>query len=1083
MKRSANSRKWPRSFLIVLILLFANSVSRAEHLPVRVFTSADGLGSSFVNDLMRDSRNFLWFCTRDGLSRFDGSRFVTYQLGEKNTPGIEQILETSKGIYWIGTTEGLYRFDPNAPPAFQPSKNAERPLLNAEFVSPERGHLYEDRNGNLWFTNEARYRLEANGGQVSFQKVELNLPENQNVSLVINNIFEGPDGSVWFGTSRGLVRRLSNNREIFYSLNGRHDASYSGLIDRGGRLWLTRSSGVYVMMPQSSAELSEGATTLRNFDAQVQTPPAGKIALPEKSGEIFKYTSVPGFVGSTPDFLYQTADNHIWISTANGPVEFDGQAFHSLTAAQGFPETSGHMVEDSGGNIWISGGNGLARLDREGLTTYDAADGMSDPNPVVINETRDGQIYVASTSFLLSLFDGRKFRTIRPRVAPDAKPLWTSNTVFQDSSGEWWALTSEMLYRFAAGDFDSLARQKPLATYTHRDGLKADAAFHMFEDSEHNLWVSVRPIPGEGGLSRWNRATEKFFTFSEAEGFPSGKSPSSFAEDREGNLWFGFYEGGLVRYQHGRFTEFSTADGLPAGLITALHLDQSGRLWLASSSGGLGRIDDLTAAHLKVTHYTSENGLATNNVRSITEDLYGNIYAGTVRGVDRLSADGKYVKHYSINDGLPGDFISSAFRDRTGAIWFGAARGLARLVPKQDRQATAPPIWLSALTIAGERRPVPELGSTAISKFELSHNQNNLQIDFFGVDFTSAGALRYQYMLEGADGDWSNPTSERRVSYARLSPGTYRFLVRALNADGVVSSVPASISFKILVPTWQRWWFIALVALFSLGGLVLLASYRAARVRERKLGEEALLRSREERLVELERVRKRIASDLHDDLGSSLTQISLLSEVVQQQLADKDSAVTKPLEMIATSSRELVDAMSDIVWAINPQKDHLSDLAQRMRALASDLLMAAQIEFRFTGPSGGADIPLGANLRREVFLVFKESVNNIVRHSAASEAQIDFSLNQDELFLRVNDNGKGFDPAEENDGHGLVSMRMRSNDMGAQLEVLSARKHGTTITLRVPVRDPVSDLQFVQKASGRLRSITGPLRRRVSGKQ
>src|SRR6185295_3033098 len=152
-------------------------------------------------------------------------------------------------------------------------------------------------------------------------------------------------------------------------------------------------------------------------------------------------------------------------------------------------------------------------------------------------------------------------------------------------------------------------------------------------------------------------------------------------------------------------------------------------------------------------------------------------------------------------------------------------------------------------------------------------------------------------------------------------------------------AVPASFRFKILLPIWQRWWFISLAALFLLGGLVLLGSYRAAQVRERKQSEDALLRSREERLVELERVRKRIASDLHDDLGSSLTQISLLSEVVQQQLAQKDSAVTKPLEMIATSSRELVDAMSDIVWAINPQKDHLSDLSQRMRALASDMLM------------------------------------------------------------------------------------------------------------------------------------------------
>ena len=1006
----------------VFALLCSTAIARAEHLPVRIFTSADGLGSSFVNDLMRDSRDFLWFCTRDGLSRFDGSRFVTYQLGEKNSPGIEQVLETSKGIYWIGTTDGLYRFDPSAPAAVHASKNPERPMLNAEFVSNDRGHLYEDRSGNLWFANEALYLLSAEGSKVSFQKVDLALPEDRSANLVINNIFGAPDGSVWFVTSWGPVRRLPDGRNVYYSID-RNDNPYSGLVDHAGRLWLALSSGIYIIMPEAPADAGPKPLTVRKMNAQGPTPASSLVTLPQKAGEVFKYTTVRGFVGTAPNFLYETSDNHIWISTANGPVEFDGQTFNPHTAAQGFLEAGGRMLEDSGGNLWMSSANGLTRLDRAGMTTYDAADGISDPNPVLINETREGKLYLATSKFLISQFDGTVFHTVHPQVSPDARCAWTANPVFQDSSGEWWVLTNEMLYRFAAAaNFESLARQKPLATYTHRDGLKADAIFHMFEDSKHDLWVSVRPITGgQGGLSRWNRATEKFYTFSEAEGFPSGKSPSAFAEDRSGNLWFGFYEGGMVRYANGRFSEITVADGVPDGLVTALYLDKSGRLWLSSSSGGLGRIDDLNAPRVKIEHFTTDDGLATNNVRSITEDLDGNLYAGTVRGVDRLSPDGKRIKHYSTSDGLPGDFISAAFRDRSGALWFGASNGLSRLLPRPDRQSNGPPVWLGGLTIAGEQRAVPDLGGTELSHLELSHNQNNLQIDFFGVEFTSAGALRYQYMLEGADRDWSTPTGERRVSYGRLSPGTYRFLVRALNADGVVSKTPASISFKILPPIWQRWWFIAAAALLLLSGLALLVNYRATQVRERQQGEEALMRSREERLVELERVRKRIASDLHDELGSSLTQISLLSEVVQQQLAQKEAAVTRPLELIATSSRELVDAMSDIVWAINPQKDHLSDLAQRMRSLASDMLMASQIEFRFTGPTV-SDFPLGANLRREVFLIFKESVNNIVKHSGATEAQIDFSVNQDELFLRVNDNGRGFDTAEESDGHGLVSI-------------------------------------------------------------
>jgi PAS domain S-box-containing protein len=224
-------------------------------------------------------------------------------------------------------------------------------------------------------------------------------------------------------------------------------------------------------------------------------------------------------------------------------------------------------------------------------------------------------------------------------------------------------------------------------------------------------------------------------------------------------------------------------------------------------------------------------------------------------------------------------------------------------------------------------------------------------------------------------------------------------------------------------------------------------------ITERKRAEEVLRRTREERLLELELVRKRIASDLHDDIGSSLTQISLLSEVVTRSVGKEDSPLRQPLSMIASSSRELVDAMSDIVWAINPQKDHLSDLTQRMRSLASEVFTTSDVKFRFSAPVVEGDIRLGASIRREVFLIFKESLNNLVKHSGCREAEIEFHLSADALYLRVSDNGKGFDLAQDNDGHGLASMRERSRAMGGTLEMASADREGTTMTLRVPFND------------------------------
>src|SRR5206468_84902 len=195
------------------------------------------------------------------------------------------------------------------------------------------------------------------------------------------------------------------------------------------------------------------------------------------------------------------------------------------------------------------------------------------------------------------------------------------------------------------------------------------------------------------------------------------------------------------------------------------------------------------------------------------------------------------------------------------------------------------------------------------------------------------------------------------------------------------------------------------------------------------------------------------ATDLHDDVGSSLTRISLLSEVVRRQVRGLDASAGDTLSSIAGLSRELVDSMSDIVWAINPSKDHLSDLSQRMRHFVSDVCTARQIEFRFRTPAPERDIIVGANVRREVFLLFKEAVNNMVRHSGCSEAELEFCVDEPGLVLRVGDNGHGFDAAAAADGHGLRSMRERTEALGGHLDVVSQPGRGTLLTFTIPLRD------------------------------
>ena len=1058
---------------VVLCLLggfvFAPAVP-AERLPVKIYTSADGLGSSFIDYLMRDSRGFMWFCTRDGLSRFDGSRFITYSIGDKDAPpGIEGITETRGGVYWLTTTGGLYRFKADA--ASHPNQTiGGRPLLNAEFITKSRGSILEDRAGNLWYLANDLYRVHEQSGKVEFQEARLNLPVNPNRPQATYEMREADDGCFWISTDSGLVRRLPDGRIILYQHETKSRLGLVSMIaDRGGRIWVVWGNDLFVIKPPplESLPVFDRFTTQRLTPTSISSIEGDRaIVFPEKPGEVLRLTGLP--VSAPVKRFYQTTDGHIWLTASDTLGEFDGRLFHAHGTAEGLPIGMDTMCDDATGNLWIAGRTGLARLDRRGLTSYGKADGMNSDNVEVINEGADGTLYFANGDFYLSRFHGKQFQSVRPQVAKEARARWNSRYAFLSSANEWWILTAQKVYRFAASNL-----RRPLATYDSQMGLRADDAFQVFEDSRGDIWLSQRPPnPENNDLCRLKRGENVFYSFSEGEGLPAGNAAESFAEDKQGNLWFGFYDGGLVRFANNRFTELTAADGLPSGVITDLLVDRKGRLWLTSSFGGVRRIDNPGAAKPTFVSFTTDQGLSSNNTRTITEDKLGNVYVGTVRGVDRISPETNRVKHYSVSDGLAGDFVVDSHCDRSGILWFATTNGLSRLVPTADEDYAPPTVWLGGLRIAGEEQAVSELGDAEIQKGDLSYTRNNLQIDFFGLDFRAGETLRYQFMLAGADSNWSAPTEQRTVTYANLQPGRYRFLVRAVNADGIASARPAIFSFRILPPIWLRWWFLVLATFMALAILYLLYRYRMARLREvnaalgdAKRAEENLGKAREERLAELERVRKRIASDLHDEIGSSLTQISLLSEVVQQRIDGEDLTVTAPLATIATSSRELVDSMSDIVWAINPKKDHLSDLVQRMRGLASEVFTACDVKFRFQAPAANHNLPLGANLRREVFLTYKESINNIVKHSCCTEADVELRLDADRLVLKVSDNGKGFEAAQESEGHGLISMRDRAQQMGGTLEMMSAAGQGTTIVLQVPFRDVSSDFGFVARKS------------------
>jgi signal transduction histidine kinase/ligand-binding sensor domain-containing protein len=1047
--------------LACLVSLSFFASIKAERLPVKIYTSADGLGSSFVDSVYRDSRGFIWACTRDGLSRFDGARFVNYQIGEKNSPpGIENIFETRNGKYLISTTGGTFLFNPDS----VSSNDSVIPHLKAERISPIRGRFIEDDKGNVWMGETAIFQLVEENGKVEFRQTDWGIPPQPREFLAY--FFDrSVDGSIWVYTSWGLVRRLPNERIVVYHISRpmyEGGGAYSLLADKNGYIWLAVLDEVYLIKPEpieSFADAGKVTVKMLNPTSVIEIKPKENVPMPEKSGEVFQYTNPEHISKYTSRRFFQTSDGTVWITAVDTLLKFEKGILHAHGKEQGLPNSMALMAEDEAGNLWIGGYNGLARLDRHGIVTYGVSDGAAASQFYAINESIGGTLYFANGTKNITHFDGEKFQTASLAIPPNPTHAWTSRHSLIDSSGDFWFLTNGKLYRFSGvKDFSELKGKPPAKIYTSADGLKSDRMFQIFEDKYGDIWVSTRGVTAElNGLARLKKGEDKFRAFTEAEDFPAKVSASSFAEDKSGHLWVSFYEGGLARFNGEKFEVVSDKENYPAaGLISDLHLDKQGRLWFSTATNGLFRIDNPGEENLSYFSMTTENGLTSNNIRTITEDRFGRIYIGTARGIDRISPDTGQIKHYSVNDGLATDFVIDSHCDRHGNLWFATNNGLSRLVPLPEGKIYSPRIFIGSLRIAGEQEDVSELGSTKIEKGELEPTQNNLQIEFFGLDFRAGENLRYQYKLEGADTDWSPPTELRTVTFANLSPETYRFLVRAVNSEGIVSENPAVVSFKILPPIYARWWFIALCLLAV--GFVITAFYRSrlTHLEQARRAEENLRKSKEERLAELEKVRSRIATDLHDDIGASLTQIAVLSEVAQAQ--SKGNGATEPLTKISAVSNELVGTMSDIVWSINPAKDHLSDLTQRMRRFASDVLAARGIAFHFVVPDANEEIKVNTNVRREVFLIFKESINNIAKHSAATQAEIELSVLKTDLRLKITDNGKGFDPEKISEnakfstgGNGVLSIQRRAREMGGELQLISAAGNGTTVNLCLPL--------------------------------
>ena len=977
--------------------LLALAALHAERLPVKTYTSSDGLAHDVVYRITQDRRGFLWICTEEGLSRFDGYEFKNYTAAEGlPRDAVTDLLETRHGEYWVATAEGLYRFDPAG----------GRKFTRIDPV-PSRV-LLEDRSGKIWCgTRRGLYQLV----EGALHEIEIGLPRTSADSAAVRVLLEDRRGNLWIGGASGLYRRLPDGRVDHYTeQHGLPKPAIMGLAeDREGRVWATTYQG--------------GVTRL--------------VAEPDPARSIAAWThAAPGIHA-----LFRASDGRLWAGGWSGAFQEivtqagrEDATIRNYTQAAGGLHDVGSIGEDRNGDLWVATGNGAVRVARDGFTTFAEEDGLALPTNGGLFTDRAGEIcghFAARKGIVLACYDGQRFLPLWRDLpaAVNRFPGWGPNRVLQDRYGEWWIGTARGLYRFAkAGEMS------PRTVYTTRDGLSADHIFGLHEDSRGDLWIAV--AESARGLCRWTRATGKFDCFSIADGGDAVKGNLIFSmtEDKAGALWIGRYYGGIARYRDGRFTFFPGGPQLPQGMITRIYCDRAGRIWIATSAGGVLRVDDPSADRVQFKPYKAADGLPTDSINDVIEDTLGRIYLATDRGVCRLDpATGRIKRYTNPESGLPENQVRHAARDAHGALWFATLSGVARLIPSPDRAIAPPSVVIAGLRIAGRPHAIPELGEAALAGIVAEPQQNQFQIDFAGLGAAAGERLRYRYRLEGAGDNWSAPSEQRSVTLAGLAPGSYRFEVQALGADGVISPVPAILDFTIRPPLWRRWYFV----LFA-GTTILVLAY-------------GLHRYRVARLIELERVRTRIATDLHDDIGSSLSQVAILSEVAREQIRSGSTAAVETAGEIAETARSMVDSMSDIVWSIDPRRDDLGSLTQRVRKFASGVFDGKSIAWSFEASDELSRLKLTPEQRRQIYLVLKEAVNNAARHAAAGAVTLRIGVTGHELQAQVSDNGRGFVTGNGHQGYGLESMRARVAQMNGRIEIRSTPGHGTEISLRVPL--------------------------------
>ncbi len=1018
------------SFLIPVIILtitslpyFVNSQTyNFDHLGLN-----DGLSQITVNTIFQDSYGYLWFGTQDGLNQYDGYQFKTYKSEPNNENSLSHnwiwdIFEDSNKNLWVSTWSGLNKINPDKSRITKYYTKANR-----------RGSIRGDRPVSVQESSDGKIWIGTWGGGLNVYNPESDsfLCYSNAIQKTgdlpgdfIRKIYLDTQNNLWIGTWAGLWKaRITDSEKIEFNYIDirpgipRENIKITTITeDQGGNIWFG-SLGLGVFRHSANKEniknyTRDNSALISDQISSIIKDASGNLWIGTVSNGIsllnlqnnqFSFinhdSENPGSLqGNNINSMFMDKSGLIWIG-AKGISIFNssqnkfnfhydftsvGREFNSISDVSA-------LAQDSTGRIWVgTDGKGLFCLRKGDSNSNDTwikevLDSLKRLNIGAISIDNNNNLWIGSRGnglIKLSLNQRKITNILSHDKNPDSYGLnFINGLVFIPPSSIWIATYDQGLIEY---DIQKRKYEKLYHQQDNSTSFPANYLLRIYRDQMNKLWICT----WGAGIIYFNPLNDTWRTFSNIPDDPTSLSDNishSFCESFSGNkrhVWIGTRKG---------LSELIISDSIENKFI----------------------------------NYYPSDGLAGNIINSILEDENDKLWISSNSGLTRFDLTSHRTRNFDIHDGLQGNEFNAGagLKLDDGRLAFGGVNGLNIFFPDSISERNYnPDIVINSFKVFTEEIPLNPERET----YYLDHQDNFLSFEFSSLDYSQPLKNQYKYQMLGIDRDWIYAEKRRFANYTDLSPGSYTFKVMGSNSDGLWSNKIAKLNIVITPPYWQTWWFRVTIGLLLVGLIYFFLNNRLQKIRD------------------IEKLRVRIASDLHDDIGSSLTRITIHSQLLQNG-KDKNKA-TASIEKIGELSREIISTMSDIVWSIDARNDGLSDMLDRVRDFAYDTLSEKDISVIFREEGMTKHKKIDVLFRQNIFSIFKESVNNIVKHSEADKVEIILINTHKEFSMKISDNGKGFDEEKIKKGNGLQNMKMRAKRIGATLEIEDSK--GTIILLQ-----------------------------------